>query len=272
MDWFTSDPHYSHGNVIRFCDRPFPDIDAMNAHLLAECLGRVGPDDDLWILGDFTAGKTTDAQRDEVRHIFHALPGRKRLIRGNHDRDWVCALPWDSVAETADIVVDKRRLFLSHYPMITWPGARHQSIQLFGHVHNNWLGSRNSINVGVDVWAFRPVTLREIEARAAGLPVNAHWDQVEPGRAYPTVVCAGCGRILDPALAIGHAVVRNGQIVVAETNETIVIMNEALRNWLPEERHICPACIGGYLSVRDVTPPAGFTFDEMANRAVPKEE
>lgn len=126
MHWFTADPHYGHDRIIGFCDRPFPDVAAMNTHLLAACQTRVGPDDDLWILGDFTAGRATDAQRREVRVIYHALPGRKHLIRGNHDENWVRDLPWDSVSETADIVVDKRRLFLCHYPMITWPGARHQ--------------------------------------------------------------------------------------------------------------------------------------------------
>ncbi|HWL58949.1 MAG TPA: phosphoesterase [Paracoccus sp. (in: a-proteobacteria)] len=241
----------------------------MNAHLLAECRARVGPDDDLWILGDFTAGRASDAQRREVRTIYHALPGRKHLIRGNHDQDWVRDLPWDSVAETADIVVDKRRLFLCHYPMITWPGARHQGLELFGHVHQNWRGSRNSVDVGVDVWNFRPVTLPEILRRAAKL-VNAHWDQVELGRAWPTVLCVGCGRTLDPALVSGQAVVHDGRIVVAARGETIVTMKEAIRKWLPEGRHICPECIGGYLSVSEVTLPAGFSFDEMRNWAVRK--
>ena len=82
--------------------------------------------------------------------------------------------------------------------------------------------------------------------------------------------CVGCGRVLDPALVSGHAVVRNGRIVVAATNETIVLMKEATRKWLPEGRHVCPECIGGYLSVREVMLPAGFSFDEMRNRAVPK--
>lgn len=180
MHWFTADPHYAHDRIIGFCGRPFADATEMNARLLSECRARVQPDDDLWIVGDFSAGKATDAQRREVRTIFHALPGRKHLICGNHDQPWVCDLPWDSVTETADITADGRRLFLCHYPMITWPGARHQGLQLFGHVHQNWQGSRNSVNVGVDVWDFRPVTLPEIERRAAGLPVNAHWHQVEP--------------------------------------------------------------------------------------------
>lgn len=180
MHWFTADPHYGHDRIIGFCNRPFPDVATMNARLLAECRARVQADDDLWILGDFTAGKSGGAQRREVRSIFHALPGRRHLIRGNHDLPWVRELPWDSVAETADIVVDGRRLFLGHYPMITWPGARRSGLQLFGHVHQNWRGSRNAVNVGVDVWNFRPVTLPEIERRAVSLPINAHWHQVEP--------------------------------------------------------------------------------------------
>lgn len=72
MHWFTADPHYSHGNIIRFCERPFPEVAAMNAHLLAECRARVGPDDVLWILGDFTAGRTTDAQR--LPEDLHVCP------------------------------------------------------------------------------------------------------------------------------------------------------------------------------------------------------
>lgn len=180
MHWFTADPHYGHHRILDFCNRPFPDTATMNARLLEECRKRVGPDDDLWIIGDFSAGKATDAQRRDVRSIFHALPGRRHLIQGNHDVPWVRDLPWDSMAETADIVVDGRRLFLCHYPMITWPGARRNGLQLFGHVHQNWQGSRNSVNVGVDVWEFRPVTVREIEDRAKKLPINAHWHQVEP--------------------------------------------------------------------------------------------
>ena len=189
MHWFTADPHYCHDRIIGLAGRPFPDVAAMNAHLLAECRARVGPDDELWILGDFTAGRSTDAQRREVRGIFHALPGRRHLIRGNHDEDWVCDLPWASVSETADIVINKRRLFLCHYPMITWSAARQQGLQLFGHVHQNWQGSRNSVNTGVDVWDFRPVTQPEIEARAARLPDNAHWEQVEPRRSQGETEC-----------------------------------------------------------------------------------
>ena len=59
---------------------------------------------------------------------------------------------------------------------------------------------------------------------------------------------------------------------MAATNKTIVTMGEAMRKWLPEGWHVCPECMGGYLSVTEATLPAGFASDEMRNRAVPKEK
>ena len=32
--WFTSDTHFWHGNIIRFCNRPFETIEKMNEELI----------------------------------------------------------------------------------------------------------------------------------------------------------------------------------------------------------------------------------------------
>lgn len=32
--WFTSDTHFSHWNIIRFCSRPFGSIEEMNDELV----------------------------------------------------------------------------------------------------------------------------------------------------------------------------------------------------------------------------------------------
>ena len=70
---------------------------------------------------------------------------------------------------------------LCHDPMITWPGARRGALHLFGHVHDNWAGSRGAVNVGVDCWGLRPVTTAARAARAAALPPSPLWREVEPG-------------------------------------------------------------------------------------------
>lgn len=267
--WFTADLHLCHDNVIAFCGRPFPDARSMDAAIIAELQARVRPEDDLWILGDFAISKAIDDQRAAVRAMFDAIPGRKHLVLGNHDRSWVRNLPWDSMTQMADVLVDGRRLCLCHYPMITFPGGRRGGLQLFGHVHQNWHGTRNSVNVGVDMWDFRPVTLPEIEARAAHLPVNRHWDEVEPGCAFPTVLCAGCSAVLDPQVPSGHAVARGETIVVGYDGETIASLTKESRVAFGEGDHLCAQCIGGHLSVRNLTIPRGYRYDERSNRTRP---
>lgn len=103
--------------------------------------------------------------------MFDRLPGRKHLVCGNHDDEWVKRqLPWSSVQDIIEIAADGRRLVLCHYPMVTWNGARDGAIHLFGHVHTNWRGAGGQVNVGVDVWDFRPVTVAEAELRSMLLP------------------------------------------------------------------------------------------------------
>lgn len=153
----------------------------MDAHILAQYQARVGRTDDFWIIGDFAFAKAHDGSRDYIANIFSAIPGRKHLIVGNHDRSWIRELGWSSTSHFHEISVDKRRLTLCHYPLITFPVARHGALQLFGHVHQNWAGSRNSVNVGVDLWEFRPVSVDDIAERAQSLPINPLWDVLEPG-------------------------------------------------------------------------------------------
>jgi calcineurin-like phosphoesterase family protein len=46
--WFTSDFHFGHFNIIRYCNRPFTNTEEMDA--------QVKPNDTLYFLGDFCMG------------------------------------------------------------------------------------------------------------------------------------------------------------------------------------------------------------------------
>lgn len=167
--FFTADPHFGDDGLRRFFARPFASTRAMDAAMIARAAA-VGAQDDLWILGDFAACET-EAGRDAARAAFAALPGRKHLVRGNHDPDWLVeALPWASVHDLVEVQVDARRFVLCHYPMLTWNGSREGVIQLFGHVHTWWRGSEGQVNVGVDLWDFAPVTPDQAEVAALTLP------------------------------------------------------------------------------------------------------
>lgn len=178
---FTADWHLGHANIIKFCDRPFSTVEEMDEVIIKNACETVTDEDDLWVVGDISMSKATNAKRDRVAELVARVPGRKHLVVGNHDAKWIRDLPWSSIHDIVELEVDRRRVVLCHYPLITFPGARRRAVNLFGHVHNNWEGTRNSVNVGVDVWDFRPVSLSEIEDRANALPVNPLWDVLEPG-------------------------------------------------------------------------------------------
>ena len=181
-NWYTADMHFGHENIIRFCGRPFDTTDEMDAAIIANLWKTVGPEDQLWVLGDFAFGaKAKD--RGFLVSIFHQLPGKERhLVVGNHDLSPTLELPWDTISHFAEVRdgPHQQRHTLCHYPMVTWNHARRGALQMFGHVHSNWLGSRNSVNVGVDVWNFAPVDFEAIQRRAKTLPINKHWHEVEP--------------------------------------------------------------------------------------------
>lgn len=179
--WYTADTHFGHEKVIALCGRPFRNAGHMDAALIENLWSKVGPEDDLWIVGDFAYGpKAKDISY--LEGLFGQLPGaRKHLIVGNHDDELTQALPWDSTADIAQVTDGKAGMMhtLCHYPMITWNGARRGSLQIFGHVHDRWKGSRNAVNVGVDQWEFMPVSFEDISRRAKALPQNKHWSDVE---------------------------------------------------------------------------------------------
>jgi calcineurin-like phosphoesterase family protein len=183
-NFYTADLHFGHENVIRLCNRPFASAAEMDRIMIERLQAVVKPGDDLWIVGDFAFGGA-QSRPDVLNSLFSRIPGRKHLVKGNHDigrnSAAVLALGWESQHDIAEIRDDGRRLVLCHYPMITWNGARRGALQLFGHVHDNWPGSRNSVNVGVDHWDFRPVRVADIERRARSQPENPIWPLVEPG-------------------------------------------------------------------------------------------
>ncbi|WP_299425818.1 metallophosphoesterase [uncultured Shimia sp.] len=182
-NWYTADCHFGHGNVIKFCGRPFETVDEMDAAIIENMWKVVGPEDRLFILGDFAFGARTK-ERAFLEHMFAQLPGAERhLVVGNHDQKQTLELPWDTVSQVSEVRdgPHQQRNTLCHYPLITWNHARRGALQMFGHVHGNWLGSRNSVNVGVDVWDFAPVDFDAVQRRASTLPPNKHWHDVEPG-------------------------------------------------------------------------------------------
>lgn len=79
--FYISDWHYGHANVIAFDNRPFKSLLEMDEALVDRWNAVVSPGDIVYVLGDMFWCKAQDAIP-----ILRSLKGQKFLIKGNHDR------------------------------------------------------------------------------------------------------------------------------------------------------------------------------------------
>ncbi|GJE43521.1 metallophosphoesterase [Methylobacterium soli] len=157
--YFTSDTHFGDPRILRLDRRPFPDLTAHDAALIANWNAVVGPQDEVWHLGDFALGPPAE----RVREILAGLNGTKRLIIGNNDGPATLDAPdWVFVGHYAEISLDERRLVLCHYAFRTWNGMGRGALNLHGHSHGQLKPIPRQYDVGVDAQGFAPVSLAAI--------------------------------------------------------------------------------------------------------------
>lgn len=179
--WFTSDLHLGHSNIIRYCQRPFADASTMDRALIENWNATVGTTDEVFVLGDVALGKLS-----ETLAMIGELSGRKILVTGNHDRCWDGHGPRAArhvqryldagFAEVHQGVITLEvaghSVSACHFPYegdsqerdrhVSWRPVDEGAWLLHGHVHERWRQRGRMINVGVDVWGFRPVGAAEI--------------------------------------------------------------------------------------------------------------
>jgi calcineurin-like phosphoesterase family protein len=161
--FFTSDTHFGHGGALGLYRRPFASVKAMNEALVERWNATVGPDDETWHLGDFAIRQPAERAAEWLAR----LNGRKHLVAGNNDPPETTGQPfWASVEPYAEITVDGVFLVLCHYPFRSWRRMLKGSFDLHGHCHGRLAAPLpRQVDVGVDIWDFRPVSLAEIQAR-----------------------------------------------------------------------------------------------------------
>jgi len=173
--WFIADTHLNHANVIKYCNRPFSNINEMDKEIIINWNERIEEDDKVFILGDFCFGS-----KNTWKSYLNELNGHKILIEGNHDKN-ITYDEFEIVTPLADIIIegdeeitDGQKITLCHYPMISWYQSHRGSWQLYGHVHGKFSNKKNTpvtpnqLDVGVDVHEFSPIsydTVKEIITR-----------------------------------------------------------------------------------------------------------
>lgn len=177
--WFTSDLHFGHRNVLTFCNRPFADEKEMKEGIINNWNMCVSNDDIVFVLGDTFWFNDSH----NIKKTLNKLNGKTiYILPGNHDDFEAYHRVTDPrIVLCQDVCVvwitnfngpKPIELWLSHYPMMTWPHREKGVIQLFGHIHSqegkikgvdqelplHW----NQMDVGCDRWSYFPISLSKV--------------------------------------------------------------------------------------------------------------
>lgn len=166
-------------------------VNYMNETLVLRWNETVGLNDIVYVLGDFAMG-----HKDNVLKYGSRLNGTKLIIPGNHDKihpvmhknkpqriDSATEL-WTQAGfhirdlqEVLELPYPNKEGFINlnlcHFPYKKdhTPSTRYKEYRpvdqgewlLHGHIHELWKVDGKQINVGVDVWDFRPVSIAQIK-------------------------------------------------------------------------------------------------------------
>jgi len=173
---------------MRYCGRPFFTTDQCDLEMIKRWNALVKPEDTVYHIGDVALHLAP------IKRILHQLNGTKILVVGNHDLMYPYFLKKKGLkfvdkmtreylaAGFSQILQGPVRLNpegyikirLCHFPtknaidnynckhMSSRPDDERNTLNICGHVHQNWLKHGNNVNVGVDVCNFKPVSLETI--------------------------------------------------------------------------------------------------------------
>ena len=158
--WFISDLHLAHKNIIKYCSRPFDNVNQMNEILIQNWNKKIRVEDRVFVLGDFAL-----CGKDKIIEFGNQLKGRKILILGNHDGASLTTYynaGFEMVSKFPIIFQDF--FILSHEPIEFLP-LNTPFVNIFGHVHNDMrfpTSTPHGACVSVERWNYMPVEFNQL--------------------------------------------------------------------------------------------------------------
>lgn len=194
--FFTSDTHYGHSNICSATTnwvgaenmtRKFSSLDRMNDELVFWINQKVGENDILFHLGDWSFGGFENIEEFRNRIVCKNI----HLVLGNHDehidrdKNNIQRL-FTSVNHYINLdlrrpsmkgkgQMDKYRFILCHFPIASWDGMNNGVMHLHGHVHlpkHQRIGNGRSLDVGVDGNGLEPISLDEVVSLLKDQPID----------------------------------------------------------------------------------------------------
>jgi len=161
MIYFTADTHFGHTNIIKYCNRPFSDVEEMDETIIKTWNRMVGQDDIVYHLGDFSMG--------DPRKYYSRLSGKVLIVPGSHDKELHKLPSYAVLPPLTSVTIEGQVIVLCHYAMRSWDRSHYATWHLFGHHHGKLLSYGLSFDVGMDCWEFAPVSLERVKKKMAGM-------------------------------------------------------------------------------------------------------
>lgn len=170
--WFTSDLHFWHKNICKYCGRPYDSIEEMNQGIVANWNSVVKEDDTVFVLGDLGF-----CGIEKLRPLMEQLNGTIYLVQGNHDSDKVVnKLVEEEIIKaittlchiiiTGDEECPDQELTLCHFPMIDWYNKEKGAWMVHGHQHQLPETPSCSVlhwDVGLDKNGMTPINFEQLK-------------------------------------------------------------------------------------------------------------
>jgi len=165
--WLFSDSHFGHDNIMKFQQRP-KNHESM---MLSNWIERVREDDYILHMGDVCMSKGTEVAQRWLR-IIGRMPGQKKLILGNHDKEAGPVYKAYKNLAGFEIIPEfiQNRVAFTHRPITSFHPAFDNDlwdINVHGHTHGNPIypdidggadEAKTYINVCVEMTNYAPIT------------------------------------------------------------------------------------------------------------------
>lgn len=177
--FLTSDTHFGHSNIIKFCDRPFNNVEEMDYKLIEAWNKKVPQDGLVFHLGDFAWGGY-----EFWKKIREQLNGDIILIKGNHDQKNMSSTAEQELFQYVTwqmlIEIEGRKVLLNHFPFLCYAGVYREPkklvYSLYGHCHSGPGKKGEDIprlvhtyptqyDVGVDNNNYEPISWYEVNEK-----------------------------------------------------------------------------------------------------------
>lgn len=168
--WFTADTHLNSPGIIR-CRPQFNTYKEHDEYVIERWNSVITPSDRVYLLGDVGSGRPED-----LRKLLDRLNSSQVFcILGNHDQTTIkpvvrSRFVWQKGVH--HLKIGEQKMWLGHFPYLTWSGMYRGEFSLHGHCHNNLPDNLllRRMDVGLDTNDLIPWSWDEISNRLSIRP------------------------------------------------------------------------------------------------------